>query len=196
MPHEPTTEHDRLTRDVYAHYGLALYLAQCLEHQLVNALIYGKHLPSVVGYAKAKGPLTRADFDHRFDLFTDAQFDETMGGLITRLRETRKLPNNFDIKDLISARDMRNLLAHRYFRERADDFISIVGMQSMLAELQEAQKLFDRVDTAVTDACLALADAAGANRDAIDRYMENDLLSRYARAAAIDAAFKEPEPEL
>jgi hypothetical protein len=195
MPHEPTTERELLTRDVYAHYGLALYLAQCLEHQLVNALVYGKHLPSVVGYAKARGPLTRSDFEHRFDLFADELFDETMGGLIARLKETRKLPDNFDIKELMGARDMRNLLAHRYFRLRADDFISIVGLQGMLAELEEAQKLFSRVDTAVTDACLALADAVGVNRDAIDRYMEVDLLSRHARAAAIDAAFKEPEAD-
>jgi hypothetical protein len=195
MSPEPTTERDRLTRDVYAHYGLALYLAQCLEHQLVNALIYGKHLPSIVGYTKAKGPLTRADFEDRFDLFTNEQFDETMGGLITRLKDTRELPSNFDLRDLTRARDMRNLLAHRYFRVRADDFISIVGKQSMLTELQEAQKLFERVDTAVTDACLALADAAGVNRAALDGYIEKDLLSKHARAAAIDAALLSPDAE-
>ena len=30
---------DEQTRDVYAHYGLAMYLAQTLEHGIVNALV-------------------------------------------------------------------------------------------------------------------------------------------------------------
>ena len=191
MPAEPMTERDLLTRDVYAHYGLALYLAQCLEHQLVNALIYGKLLPSVAGYTKALGPITRADFENRFDLFTNEHFDETMGGLITRLKDTRKLPGDFDVQELMRARDVRNFLAHRYFKVRAEDFISIVGMHRMLAELYEAQQLFDRVDTAMTEACFTLAEAAGVDRAALDHHIALDLLSKHSRANVIDDASSE-----
>ena len=41
----------------------------------------------------------------------------------------------------------------------------------------------------MTDACLALADDAGLNRDALDRRIEENLLASYARAAATVAAF-------
>ena len=42
MSNDPTDEH---VKTVYAHYGLALYLAQCLEHGLANALVYVNLIP-------------------------------------------------------------------------------------------------------------------------------------------------------
>tara|TARA_R110001583_G_C5419106_1_gene387649 strand:- start:39 stop:200 length:162 start_codon:yes stop_codon:yes gene_type:complete len=32
-------------KDVYAHFGLAMYLAQVLEHGIVNALVYTDLIP-------------------------------------------------------------------------------------------------------------------------------------------------------
>jgi hypothetical protein len=40
---DPTDEH---VKTVYAHFGLAVYLAQVLEHGLVNALVFVDLLPS------------------------------------------------------------------------------------------------------------------------------------------------------
>ena len=40
-------------RDVYAHFGLALYLAQVLEHGIVNAMVAGR-LPHREGVTRSE----------------------------------------------------------------------------------------------------------------------------------------------
>jgi hypothetical protein len=118
-------------RDVYAHYGLAMYLAQCLEHGIVLALVYTKLLPQVRSEAKAVETFPVSEFEQRFDIFMDDHFELTMGSLISRLRTSSKLAVTFDT-DLSKARELRNFLVHRYFRERAEEFISRIGRHSML----------------------------------------------------------------
>jgi hypothetical protein len=84
----------------------------------------------------------------------------TMGGLISRLRASNELSTTFDA-ELIDAKELRNFLAHRYFRERAEAFVSKVGRISMLAELQEAQRFFERVNQELETATKSFAEAAG-----------------------------------
>lgn len=68
-------------KDVYAHYGLAMYLAQCLEHGIVNALVILR-LPE-------KEKHTRHDIDE----FMEGRFQKTLGTLIKHLKsEEHYLP--------------------------------------------------------------------------------------------------------
>jgi len=174
-------------RDVYAHYGLAMYLAQCLEHGIVLALVYAKLLPQVRLEAKAAGNFTIHEFERRFDVFMDDHFELTMGGLISRLRNSSKLAATFDA-DLSKARELRNFLAHRYFRERAEEFISRMGRHSMLAELQDAQRLFEQVDEELKTAADSLASATGIALTNQEKRVAEYMAQAYARAAALDAA--------
>lgn len=174
-------------RDVYAHYGLAMYLAQCLEHGIVLALVYAKLLPQVRSEAKAAGTFSVSEFERRFDIFMDDHFELTMGGLISRLRTSSKLAVTFDT-DLSKAKELRNFLAHRYFRERAEEFISRIGRHSMLAELQEAQRLFERVDGELKTAANSLAQASGVALTNQEQRVAKYMAQAYARAAALDAA--------
>jgi hypothetical protein len=61
---------DEQTRDVYAHYGLAMYLAQNLEHGIVNALVILR-LPEKERY-------TRQDIDQ----LMEGSFQKTLGALL------------------------------------------------------------------------------------------------------------------
>ena len=45
----------------------------------------------------------------------------------------------------------RNWLAHHYFRERAEDFVSAAGRDHMIAELEEAQSLVREADAELDD---------------------------------------------
>lgn len=172
--------------DVYAHYGLAMYLAQCLEHGIVLALVYAKLLPQVRSEAKTVGKFSVAEFERRFDIFMDDHFDLTMGGLISRLRTSSKLAATFD-EDLSKARELRNFFAHGYFRERAEEFISSIGRHSMLTELQEAQRVFERVDEELKTAALSLASASGIALTNQEQRVAEYMAQAYARAAALDA---------
>jgi hypothetical protein len=183
---EDIDEESAQIRDVYAHYGLAMYHAQCLEHGIVLALVSAKLFAQERAVAESTGKFSLSDFERRFDIFMDEQFDLTMGGLISRLRTSSKLATSFDT-DLTNAKQLRNFLAHRYFRERAHAFISKIGRKSMLAELQEAQQLFERVDQELARASNTFAQAVGVSLTKQEQRVAEYMAQAYARAAALDA---------
>ena len=125
MEHDPN-EH---VKETYAHFGLASYLAQVLEHGLVIALVYADMIPN------RKPNQTRVDFD----LFLDKHFETTMGKMIQNFKKHVAVPLEFE-QLLLDARTKRNFLAHHYFRERADDFMKEAGREKMILELKAAQK--------------------------------------------------------
>ncbi|MCW8917255.1 MAG: hypothetical protein OQL08_00345 [Gammaproteobacteria bacterium] len=127
------------TRDVYAHYGLAMYLAQILEHGIANALVILR-LPD-------KDEYTRQDIDE----FMAGRFEKTLGALIKHLRSEAALPHNLE-SHLAQALKRRNCLAHNYFREKAENFVTRSGRDEMLKELQNDQKLFENTDGQLSEA--------------------------------------------
>jgi hypothetical protein len=124
---------DEQTRDVYAHYGLAMYLAQTLEHGIVNALVILR-LPE-------KDKYTRQDIDE----FMEGRFQKTLGALLKHLKSEVELPSDLE-PTLTEALNRRNYLAHHYFREKAECFVTRSGRDQMLQELQNDQQLFEIAD--------------------------------------------------
>jgi hypothetical protein len=124
---------DSQTRDVYAHFGLAMFLAQGLEHAIVNSLVILR-LP-------LRGQLTRADIDS----LMEKNFRKPLGEILRALRSEVELPADLEAT-LTEALKVRNHLAHHYFRERANQFVSRSGRDQMLQELQVHQRLFEAAD--------------------------------------------------
>lgn len=137
MSNDPTDEH---VKTVYAHYGLALYLAQCLEHGLANALVYVNLIPR-----RGRSVRTVEEWNAEFDSFMSRSFEQTLGRLIRDLRESTPVPSELEDK-LTHTLRRRNWLTHHFFRERAEEFMSARGRDSMLRELEEAQTLFQAAD--------------------------------------------------
>ncbi len=90
MNTDPTNEH---VKTVYAHYGLALYLAGCLEHGLANALVYLNLIPQ-----KARTIRTKEGWAAEFDSFMDRNFEQTLGRLIRKLRDVTVVSPEFEDK--------------------------------------------------------------------------------------------------
>ncbi len=124
---------DEQTRDVYAYYGLAMYLAQILEHGIVNAL--------VILRLTEKDKYTRQDIDE----FMEGRFQKPLGALLKHLRSEVTLPPDLE-STLTEALNRRNYLAHQYFREKAESFVIRSGRAQMLHELQVDQQLFEKAD--------------------------------------------------
>jgi len=132
-------------REVYAKYGLAMYSAQCFETGLVNLLVSLK--------LKDREKIIRSDID----LFTEKNYEKTLGGLIHSLKKVMKISENLeaDLKELL---DIRNYLAHRYFRVKAIDFMKKDGRQRMLSELESiisklenGDKKIDLIDSVICE---------------------------------------------
>jgi hypothetical protein len=92
---------DALVRDVYAHFGLALYNAQVPEHGLANAMMYA---------SKAAGRLPSVAY---LDAFLEEKFERTLGGLIKDLRGHIQVDASLEAA-LSLALKKRNWLAHRH----------------------------------------------------------------------------------
>ena len=126
---------DEHVKEVYARFGLSMYFAQVLEHGIVNAFIFLELIPKTNCKWKPG----------EFDSYLNGEFDKTLGQLICKLRSLTNINN--DLETLLrSALERRNRLAHHYFRERASEFMSTSGRDSMIQELQQCQKLFKQAD--------------------------------------------------
>jgi hypothetical protein len=140
MAHYDADEH---CKAVYAHFGLAIYLAQCLEHGLAIALVYLNLIPGHAGSGK-----DRDEWSTTCDAFMGRRFQEPLGPMIEGVRRVTKVPPDLEVV-LADALRKRNWLVHHYFRERATDFMNAAGRDRMIRELEEAQTLSSSADRAL-----------------------------------------------
>jgi hypothetical protein len=162
---------DEHVKTVYAHYGLALYLAQCLEHGLANALLFLDLIPK-----KARVVRTRDEWRAEFDSFTSRNFGQTLGRLIRDLREVTTVPPELQDK-LTHALRQRNWLTHHFFRERAAEFMSARGRDRMIGELEEAQTLFQKADELLGETVKPIRDKYGLTDERLE-LSHKEYLSR------------------
>jgi hypothetical protein len=150
---------DSHTRETYAHFGLAMYLAQVLEHGLVNAMVVAR-LPE-------PNRIQRSSIDD----FMDQKFEQTLGRLIRDLRDFVEVPDEVG-DQLAEALRTRNWLAHAYFRERAAQFLTRAGRNQMISELKDAQELFHRTDRALEDILAPIREKFGLTEEALQREID------------------------
>lgn len=162
---------DDHVKTVYAHFGLAIYLAQVLEHGLANAMMSAELLPQ-----RAGKPVSRKQWEAEFDVFMDQQYQQTLGRLIRALKNATSVPS--DLEGLLTeALEKRNFLAHHYFRERAEAFMSWQGRENMIEELRSAQKLFDEADARLTQVAKPLRERYGLTDERLRPFEEEYLRS-------------------
>lgn len=119
-------------RDVYAHYGLAMYLAQSVE----------RGLSMVVSLVETTNGATTWDFDARLA----ECYAMTFGELVTRFSALPPASHLDLASRLRLAVGDRNMLAHQYFWDRAVSFNVTEGRGKMLTELQRMQAEFEAID--------------------------------------------------
>lgn len=133
------------TREVYAHYGLAMYLANCVEQAIFQNLIFFDHFPTATKTVRDAESWTR-----EFDAFEGRELGRTMGMLIKRLKEAGQTTTTIEER-LSEVLAKRNFLAHHYFAQRAVEFTLDDGRSSMIEELQVIQGLFREAEELIMD---------------------------------------------
>ncbi|MBU4346447.1 MAG: hypothetical protein KKH29_03875 [Candidatus Omnitrophica bacterium] len=152
---------DEHVKEVYAYFGLSMYLAQVLEHGIVNTFIFLELIP------KTKG---KWDFNE-FDSYLNGKFGKTLGQLISKLRSLTNINDDLEAL-LVNALEKRNWLAHHYFRERATQFMSTSGRNLMIQELQQYQELFREADEKLETIISPLREKFGITENIIGYHLE------------------------
>lgn len=137
------SENERV-KEVYAHFGLALYSSNVLEHSIVNALIV------LILFPKRANIKSLNEWEKKHDAYYKKCFQKTFGGLTTNLIQKGSFTKDVVVK-LKKAREVRNVLAHRFFRERDQDFMNLEGKISMLAYCKNATLLFCDLNDQIDD---------------------------------------------
>lgn len=159
---EKTDEESWQIREVYTKYGVAMYFAQCFETGLVNLLVVLK--------LKDRDKITRADID----AFMRGNYKKTLGQLISLLKREMEISEGLenDLKELL---EIRNYLAHRYFRVKAVDFMKRNGCQHMVSELECFVSKFKSIDMKIESITFAIAQKYGIKDETIGKIMDGLL---------------------
>ncbi|WP_143267037.1 hypothetical protein [Amycolatopsis thailandensis] len=147
---------DHLTREVYAYFGLAAYLASVIEHGLVNIIVLSRVAEARAG----KTPITSDPWE--------SSFKKTFGQLVHRFTklsgdEERKLQ-----EDLARCLTQRNFLIHGYWRERAETVMSQNGKLMMLEELSEMHQDIRQLNEEVDRVTFDIGESLGVSREAAE----------------------------
>lgn len=139
-------------KEPFAFFGLTVYYAQVLEEAALNLAVVLR-LPEV----------NLVSQELFLDLY-DSLGRRTFGRLLKVAKSELSLSEE-DADFLSKTLELRNMLVHRYFRERAEDSISEVGRQEMKKELQSILSEFKKADEILTKLYLPLWEKYGVNEE-------------------------------
>ncbi len=169
-------------REVFAHFGRAVYAASCVEQGLTIALMQAELMSQVIGRARRQrmGP-TRLEWEAMFDEYMARHDQLSLGTLISRFRSVVKVDPALDAL-LDETLQRRNHLAHAFFREEAVAFAHGVGRLAMIEDLDRDHDLFTRTDEAVQAAVAHIIPKLGIDPEKHRAQME--IITRAMVAAA------------
>lgn len=155
-------------KTVYAHFGLAIYYGQVLEHGLANATFVIDVVPRASDFSSEE------NWSESVDEFFEGKFRQTLGRMIESFKKVTAVPDPLE-KLLSDALEKRNWLAHHYFRERTYQFMSTAGREEMIAELEQIQELFQRADAALEDVAEPVRERYGYTKEILHSIREDML---------------------
>lgn len=154
-------------REVYSRYGLAMYQAQVLEHGMVNAVIIARMLPTMRSHPD------RSAWEDAFDQAYDLELAKTFGNMLRAL-EPLDLSAML-LERLRTAKTERDRLAHRFFREHDEHFLSQRGRTLMIGECEDAIVLFSRIDADLEEHMRPQRERFGITNEWIERHLAASL---------------------
>lgn len=170
---------DSQIRDVYAHFGLAIYLAQCLEQSIFIHLMFFDFFPR-----NAKNFKDRMHWEQAFDHYESTELGKTMGRLIQKLKDAGQ-PTDEIKAVLANVLIERNRLAHKYFAENSIAFVTEAGRKKMIAELETIQDLF-RTAAAMIDAITTPVARRYGFTEEMERQAMQEMMDTYTKDSIVN----------
>lgn len=146
-------------KEVYAHYGLAMFRAQCVEQSIIQLLIFFDFFPEKVPHYTSK-----EQWEMDFDSFTGDLSSKTMGQLINKLHDVNAIDADGDSK-LRDALKKRNWLAHSFFVDHALTFLSEEGRLKIVTELEACTSHFGEVEDMLNPITYRLCEKYGLTKE-------------------------------
>lgn len=145
-------------KDVFAHFGLAAYHAQCFEMELKNIFLL---------LLRANNRSLSIPLLEQCEAVLDKQ---TLG---TLLRDIRKVVSFDDdcVVAVESALTNRNRLMHGFYERHAIDLLSHTGRDTMIHELETYSTSFETADTVAR----SVSGAIGKSLGITDEFLQSEL---------------------
>lgn len=155
-------------REVYSRYGLAMYMVQVLEHGMVNAAIVMRTLPAMRSHPN------EASWHAAFDSAYETGLARTYGNMLKQLGAIDEFPEAL-LARLRAAKEDRDVLAHRFFRQNDLAFMNPNGRTAMIAWCDERVQLFNTLSDAIDEFIAPIQHRHGISPQWIERAMEQSL---------------------
>ena len=112
---------------------------------------------------------------HKISAFMDQQSTYTLGKLLRELKKYASVPDELE-QILEEALEKRNWLAHDYFKEREEEFMSSAGCNLMISELEGAQQLFVDATHTLNISVKPIRERFGLTDEVIDRELQRQMV--------------------
>jgi hypothetical protein len=152
-------DEDERVREVYARFGLAVFFAQVFEAGVVNLIFFSERLEG------------RWVSDEEIDRRFDELYGHVLGKLVRMLESQGRLPEP-DLDLCRQALKERNRLAHRFWREAVENFMTPRGMQRLLDDVDGCRALFVQADEVTTALLHELGSPHGLTPEAVEQQAE------------------------
>jgi hypothetical protein len=155
-------DENELVKEVFAQFGLAIYLLQVIEHGCVNLLISLK--------LSDKSKITKKQIEGIYK----ENFKKTFGTLIKNI--PKSIINTNFLNELNNTRKLRNELCHSYFKKRAVAFTSINGREKIIIELKENCQYLENIDKELDKVVYKISKQFGINSETIENVYVKKVL--------------------
>lgn len=139
---------EALRKEMFAWHGSTMYAAQLLEHELVTLHI---------GLRRLQDPAATLDDLDSLDTLMSRR---TLGALVHALQKQPE-PAPQLAATLGPYVEIRNDLAHHFFKRHGSSFLTRLGVEAMIAELQAAYEQLREADALATKVSAAVREKLG-----------------------------------
>lgn len=152
---------DEQAKEVYAHFGLAIYFAQILEQLAINMIAIQKQT--------TKGLEKTEDIESLWDDYDKGK--RTFGVLVNEIKQCYSLSDD-DYDELKRILKLRNYIAHDYFRFNIELFYSVSGQKRVIRDFIDFKNSVRKLDANLTVYLETYTQKIGLTKDALEEIIE------------------------
>jgi len=156
-----TLDDDDKAKEIYAHFGLAVFYAQVLEQQAIIMIAICQQTNNKL--------TTQEQLD---SLWNDYDLgSRTFGILINEVKQLYNLSDE-DYKDLKNVLKLRNYITHNYSRFNTELFYSVSGQKRIIKDFVDFQDRAKSLDKKLKQYAMVYNDKIGLTNELIDAIVE------------------------